>query len=161
LAGLEFRPGKPKMKHPGTFNANPLSAAAGTTALRIVSDGSPCRKANEMGELLRRRLNELFERRGIDWVVYGEFSGFKFLPRYSGPRPEDGSFVPYQGAAERLEAPVDRRLVHLFRCGMLLGGVDLPGLGGMTTAAHSERDVARTVEAVAGTLELLAAEGLV
>src|SRR5262249_8601107 len=29
LAALEFRPGKPKMKHPGTFNANPLSAAAG------------------------------------------------------------------------------------------------------------------------------------
>src|SRR5262249_35598690 len=28
LAGIEIRPGKPKMKHPGTFNANPLSAAA-------------------------------------------------------------------------------------------------------------------------------------
>src|SRR5262249_5680760 len=25
LAAIEFRPGKPKMKHPGTFNANPLS----------------------------------------------------------------------------------------------------------------------------------------
>src|SRR5262249_5137740 len=34
LAGLESRPGKPKMKHPGTFNANPLSAAAGIATLR-------------------------------------------------------------------------------------------------------------------------------
>src|SRR5262249_42945175 len=32
LAGLEARPGKAKMKHPGTFNANPLSAAAGRAA---------------------------------------------------------------------------------------------------------------------------------
>src|SRR5262249_45044621 len=39
LAGLEFRPGKPKMKHPGTFNANPLSAAAGIAALGVVSTG--------------------------------------------------------------------------------------------------------------------------
>ena len=31
---LDFRPGKPKMKHPGTFNANPLSAAAGITTLQ-------------------------------------------------------------------------------------------------------------------------------
>ena len=38
LAGMEFRPGKPKMKHPGTFNANPLSAAAGVATLQIVAD---------------------------------------------------------------------------------------------------------------------------
>ena len=30
LAYIEPRPGKPKMKHPGTYNANPLSAAAGS-----------------------------------------------------------------------------------------------------------------------------------
>ena len=35
LAALEFRPGKPKMKHPGTFNANPLSAAAGVATLAL------------------------------------------------------------------------------------------------------------------------------
>src|SRR5207237_1354495 len=43
LAALEFRPGKPKMKHPGTFNANPLSAAAGVAALRVVATGEPSR----------------------------------------------------------------------------------------------------------------------
>src|SRR5262249_5704284 len=47
LAQLEFRPGKPKMRHPGTFNANPLSAAAGVAALGLVATGEPCRKANE------------------------------------------------------------------------------------------------------------------
>ena len=36
-----------KMKHPGTYNANPLSAAAGCAALSLVATGEPCRKANE------------------------------------------------------------------------------------------------------------------
>ena len=87
LAGLEFRPGKPKMKHPGTFNANPLSAAAGVAALRIVADGRTVPQANDMARLLRQRLNALFQTLGVDWVVYGEFSGFKLLPRYQGPPP--------------------------------------------------------------------------
>ena len=42
--------------------------------------------------------------------------------------------------------------------GMLLHGVDFFGMGGMTTAAHTEEDVERTVAAVAGTLELLEGE---
>ncbi len=43
---------------------------------------------------------------------------------------------------------------------MLLHGVDLTGLSGMTTAAHTEADVEQTIAAVAGTLDLLRAEGL-
>jgi glutamate-1-semialdehyde 2,1-aminomutase len=160
LAALEFRAGKAKMKHPGTFNANPLSAAAGVAALRIVADGEPCRRANEMGRLLRRRLNELFASSGVPWVCYGEFSGFKLLPNYDGPRPDGDDFVPYGGSLEMLEQPKDRRLIHAFRCAMLLNGIDLPGLNGMTSAAHSASDVERTVQAVSGALDLLREEGL-
>jgi hypothetical protein len=38
---------------------------------------------------------------------------------------------------------------------MLLNGVDLPGLAGMTGAAHTEADVEKTVAAVGRTLEML------
>jgi glutamate-1-semialdehyde 2,1-aminomutase len=160
LAALDFRPGRPKMKHPGTFNANPLSAAAGAVTLRLVADGEPCRRATEMGRLLRHRLNALFADREVNWVAYGDFSGFKVLPRYQGPQPTTDDFVPYGGNVDQLDGPRDVRLVHAFRCGMLLHGVDLPGLGGMTMAAHTEADVEQTVAAVAGTLDLLEAEGL-
>jgi glutamate-1-semialdehyde 2,1-aminomutase len=155
LAGLEFRPGRPKMKHPGTFNANPLSAVAGIATLKRVATGEPCRRANEMGRLLRAKLNTLFADRGADWVAYGEFSGFKLLAGYQGPRPTGDDFIPHGGDPGRLEGVVDRKLVHAFRCAMLLGGVDLPGLGGMTTAAHTEADVEQTVAAVSGALDLL------
>jgi glutamate-1-semialdehyde 2,1-aminomutase len=68
--------------------------------------------------------------------------------------------VPYNSALDKLDAPRNPRLVHAFRRGMLLNGVDLPGLGGMTTAAHTEADVERTVTAVGATLDALE-QGLV
>jgi glutamate-1-semialdehyde 2,1-aminomutase len=160
LAGLEFRPGKPKMKHPGTFNANPLSAAAGVATLQLVATGAANRKANDTARLLRERLNILFAERDLPWVAYGEFSGFKLLPGYRGPRPASDDFIPYEGDALKIDVPVDPRLRHAFRVGMLLHGVDLPGLSGMTTAAHTEADVDETVAAVTATVEALREEGL-
>jgi glutamate-1-semialdehyde 2,1-aminomutase len=156
MAALEFRPGQKKMKHPGTFNANPLSASAGIATLELVANGEPCRRANEIARQLREKLNTLFAERNLPWVAYGEFSGFRLVPNYMGPRPYDDSFIPYGGAYEKLEVAQDRSLVHAFRKGMLLHGVDLTGLGGMTMAAHSEHDVTRTVAAVEATLALMA-----
>src|SRR5579871_6413919 len=95
---IAFRPGKPKMRHPGTFNANPLSAAAGITTLQIVADGEPCRRANAIAQQLRQRLNDLFAQRGENWVAYGEFSNCRLLPSYEGPRPTSDDFIPYGGA---------------------------------------------------------------
>ena len=157
MAALGFRPGQRKMKHPGTFNANPLSAAAGIAALEMVSTGEPCRQANEIGLQLRRGLNALFARREVPWLAYGEFSSFRLIPDYAGPWPSDDSFLPYGGAFEKLEVAQNRTLVHSFRKAMLLNGVDLPGLAGMTTAAHTQRDVEQTVKAVEASLALLAA----
>jgi glutamate-1-semialdehyde 2,1-aminomutase len=160
LAAIEFRAGKGKMKHPGTFNANPLSAAAGVAALQEVASGEPCRRANASAKDLRQRLNALFEERGIRWAAYGDFSAVRLLPDYDGPPLRDEA-VPYDGDLHRLSVAPNARLRSAFRQGMLLHGVDLPGLSGMTTAAHSEADIEETVRAVAGTLELLQGEGLV
>jgi glutamate-1-semialdehyde 2,1-aminomutase len=152
---IAYRPGKLKMKHPGTFNANPLSAAAGVATLERVATGEPGNHANAMGRLLRSRLNELFSKRDASWVAYGEFSGFRMLPHYHGPRPDRDIFIPYNGALDKLDAPRPTEFVHAFRLGMLLHGVDLPGFSGMTTAAHTNADVDRTVAAVAQTLDWL------
>ena len=160
LEYLEFRPGKPKMRHPGTFNANPLSAAAGIATLEIVADGDACRRANDAAQQLRQRLNELFAERGDPWIAYGEFSGVKLLPAYQGPRPTSDDFVPFDGALDKLSGAKNPRLPHAFRQGMLLHGVDLPGLAMMTMAAHTDTDIEQTIAAVAGTLDLLREEGL-
>ncbi len=155
LALLEFRPGKPKMKHPGTFNANPLSAAAGIATLKLVSGGEPCRKANDTAAVLRRKLNDLFAERDLNWICYGEFSRFSLVPNYEGPRPERDDFVPFNGDYQKLHAPAAGKLAHAFRCAALLNGVDFMGLRGIVMASHTDEEIERTVKAVGLTVEML------
>lgn len=155
LAPLEFRPGKEKMRHPGTFNANPLSASAGIATLQLVAEGQACTRANAAARQLRQRLNALFAERNAPWIAYGEFSAFKLLPGYQGPRPTSDDFLPYGGDLAKLDGGTNPKLVHVFRQAMLLHGVDLMGLGGMTTAAHTETDIEQTIAAVSQTLDLL------
>src|SRR5207249_8303523 len=117
LAFIEPRPGKPKMKHPGTYNANPLSAAAGVAALKRVATGEPGRKANAAGRQLRNRLNELFEARDWPWVAYGDFSMVRVIPNYRGQRPKadagdaDG-LVPFGGDLNALDGPKNTRQLY-------------------------------------------------
>ena len=154
MASLEHRSAR-KMRHPGTFNANPLSAAAGVAALQIVATGEPCRKANESARKLRQKLNALFAERGSNWVAYGDFSGWRLLPNYEGTRPQGDDFVPYGGDVHKLDAPRNMKLHMAFRQAMLLNGVDVWGLSGMTSLAHGEAEVERTIAAVAATLDLV------
>jgi glutamate-1-semialdehyde 2,1-aminomutase len=160
LEHVEFRPGKPKMKHPGTFNANPLSAAAGCATLEIVSTGEACKQATAVGQALRTGINRKLAEQGSNWVAYGEFSGVKLLPKYDGPRPTGDDFIPYGGDHVKLDGPKDRKLMHAFRCGMLMHGVDLPGYGMWTSAMHSKADIDKTIDAVARTVALLKEEKL-
>jgi glutamate-1-semialdehyde 2,1-aminomutase len=155
LSAIEKRPGKPKMNHPGTFNGNPLSAAAGITALKRVATGALCDHANRMATLLRKKLNDLFADRDLPWAAYGDFSLVHLFPNYRGPRPTSDDFIPLDGRVDQLDAPKDPTFLHAFRQAMLLNGVDLPGKGLFLTAAHTPADVETTVAAVAAAVELV------
>jgi len=166
LAYIEPRPGKPKMKHPGTYNANPLSAAAGVAVLKQIATGEPCKLANAAGRLLRNELNELFESRNWPWVSYGDFSMVRVVPNYTGERPkatsnDNDGFVPYGGDVNALDGPKNMKLVNALRQAMFLNGVDWWGLAGMTCAAHSNDIINATVKAFEVSIETLMAEGLV
>lgn len=159
---LEFdNPRGIKMKHPGTYNANPLSAAAGIAALSVIRDGSACEQASSTAAEIRSRLNELFARRNVNWVAYGDYSVVKIHPEYDGPRPDSADFIPWNGDWKKLDRTFDRRLSHAFRCALLLGGVDWMGWNGNLTAAHSAADIEQTVLAFDQALDLLRADGLV
>lgn len=150
-----------KMRHPGTYNGNPLSAAAGAAALEVVATGEPSRIANARAASLRADLNDLFRQKDVDWIAYGDFSAIKILPEYAGPRPDEDDYVPCDNRVEILDRKFDSRLSHAFRCALLLGGVDWMGWGGMTCAAHSEEDLEQTVAAFSRAIDLLRADGLV
>jgi glutamate-1-semialdehyde 2,1-aminomutase len=165
LAFIEPRPGKPKMKHPGTYNANPLSASAGVATLKRIASGEPCSKANAAGRLLRNELNELFESRNWPWVAYGDFSIVKVLTNYSGERPrtdagDNDGLVPLGGDVNALDGPKNMKQVYSLRQAMLLNGVDWWGLAGMTSCEHTSEVIAHTVKVFEASVEALVAEGL-
>lgn len=147
LAAIEVRPNHAKMRHPGTFNGNPLSAAAGVTALKRVASGIPTAHANAKAAQLRHKLNAAFAQRRVNWVAYGDFSLVHLCPNYTGPAPDGDDFVPYDGSVGKLDAPKNPRLVHLFRQAMLIHGVDLPGMGMFLTACHTDDDIDKTAYA--------------
>lgn len=149
-----------KMKHPGTYNGNPLSAAAGIAALSIVADGRPCRIANEMAARLRNALNELFAKKSASWVAYGDFSAIKIHPLYDGAPLADDDAIPYENDYRKLDCKFDATLSHAFRCALLLGGVDWMGWAGSTSSAHGDDDIDRTVSAFSHAIDLLRDDAL-
>src|SRR5882757_928287 len=83
--------GKEKIAHQGTFNANPVSAAAGIATLEILSTTDACERANAYGATLRTKMNEVLEDEHVKWAVHGSYSGMHI---YTNPNGDD--IVPSQ-----------------------------------------------------------------
>ncbi|MHC4879469.1 MAG: aspartate aminotransferase family protein [Planctomycetota bacterium] len=144
-----------KMKHPGTYNANPLSASAGVAALDLVATGDPSRQASEAAAAVRTALNQVFADKSARMIAYGDFSAIKIHPDYDGPRSTSPDFIPFDRDWRQLDRSFDKPLGHAFRCALLLGGVDWMGWAGSTSLAHDDRDVDQTATAFAQAIDLL------
>ena len=149
-----------KIAHPGTFNANPLSAAAGVAALEIVGTTDACARANRYGEELRRRLNEVFEDERVPWAAYGTFSMFHLFTNPDHVTITPTRFDPLAQPAESLAGNRQAAIVHKLRLAMMLNGVDLSGSpGGLASATHGEPELEDTVKALQSAIRLLRQEG--
>jgi glutamate-1-semialdehyde 2,1-aminomutase len=144
--------GKEKIGHPGTFNANPVSAAAGIAALSILAETDAVAVASARAAELRAQINEVLEEEGVPWAVYGTFSGFHLFmnPHNRAIRP-----TAFDAAACSMEELKDqpRHLAARLRLALLVQGIDGNGrIGGFLSATHTEDDVS---EAAAGWREAL------
>ncbi|MCL5108358.1 MAG: aminotransferase class III-fold pyridoxal phosphate-dependent enzyme [Chloroflexi bacterium] len=159
LAPLEYKkePGHQRMYHPGTFNANPISAAAGVAALRIVGTGEPHKTANASAGQLRKRLNEAIDERQASACVYGETS---IIHTYIGPCERIGSCDRSLCTNDPARLKGMRAISGGLRRALLANGVDFIGAMALVSATHGPREVEETALAFAKTLDLLLAEGL-
>lgn len=138
--------------HPGTFNANPVSAAAGVAALSIVETDEPIRVADKVADELRSELNRVLSESGTPGLIYGESSGFHI---YLGDVPD--STEERERALAQMRGPAAKSV----RVAMLAQGVDLISSGGMLSSAHTPDDVDITVTAFRKALKELVASGVV
>ncbi|MSO76583.1 MAG: aminotransferase class III-fold pyridoxal phosphate-dependent enzyme [Alphaproteobacteria bacterium] len=149
-----------KVQHQGTFNANPVSAAAGAKTLEIIGTSDACARANDYGERLRAGLNRMLAEEKMHWAAYGTFSGFHIYlnqDRRADVKPEtfDPLTIPYDTLKNAPQA-----LVHKLHLALIVNGVDIPSRpGGIVSATHSEADLAHTIHAFREAVRMLRADG--
>lgn len=137
---------KNKIRHNGTFNANPLSAIAGITTLQHLQDGSVSAQVCSMAEQLVHGINTLFRKHELrGWAAYCDGSIFHIV---AGVEPD---FAP--GELPALDAASfkrggDARKLALLRMALINHGVDLMrGRSGFLSKAHSSEDIATALKA--------------
>jgi glutamate-1-semialdehyde 2,1-aminomutase len=147
-----------RVYHPGTFNANPLSAAAGVAALRIVATGEPHRLANAAATELRQRMNEAIDERRGEACVYGDAS---ILHVYVGPCDKRGNCDRSLCTNDpALLKGMPRAVAGGLRRSLLINGCDFIGAAALVSSAHAAREVDETAAAFARALDLMMEDDL-
>ncbi|MEI7713152.1 MAG: aminotransferase class III-fold pyridoxal phosphate-dependent enzyme [Rhodospirillales bacterium] len=156
---VSARTGKEKIQHQGTFNANPVSAAAGTAALTVIAETDASDRASATAAMLRDAVNAVFAAENVGWGMYGTFSGFHTFMGAPGVTVAPGAFAPEtQPMAVLKSQPAG--LSHKLRLALLVNGVDVNGrIGGFVSATHTADDVAHTAGAFREAVRMLKAEG--
>ena len=132
-----------RVTHYGTFNASPLSAAAGIATLQNLADGTAIAHADQLAEKLRTDWDAVLEKHQLAGYVYGEASMFH---------------VYFETDRARIESAQRREDLHTTEAALLKGmpaslicdyqrqlrlrGIDLmSSTGGVLSAAHANHDV--------------------
>lgn len=153
------RAGREKIGHPGTYNANPVSAAAGIACLGILADTDACAQAAAMAGLLRGRLNAMLARARVGWAAYGTSSGFHLFMNTRRRLVDPLAFDPYEVGMSELKAQPGELLRRL-RLALLVHGVDVNGrIGGFLSTTHTEADVDAAVAGFQAAIGMLREEG--
>ena len=145
-----------RIAHNGTFNANPLSAAAGTVALDLIMNTNVTETANAMGQRLKDGLNDLLTRMEVPGCASG-IASLIFLRLGADHECDKGVCImtPEQ-TAQAHNAHRDGQFV----LSMLNNGVHATTRFIMS-AAHREQDVDETVDATERALTELRQSGLI
>jgi glutamate-1-semialdehyde 2,1-aminomutase len=160
MQSLEFKPDDPewnrfhRINHPGTFNANPLSAAAGIAMLQIAATGEPQDYISKLGRELTIAMNQVIADLGIeDSCVYGDGPIWHIMLGRGAKANPDGTLVPGSADTLTLRTANKPEVKAALQSGMMRRGVDLmSGHAGIMSTAHTQGDLDQTVEAFEATL---------
>ena len=154
--------GREKIGHQGTFNANPVSAAAGIATLQILASTDACAKASAFGTAVRAAMNDVLEDEQVPWAVYGSDSVLHIYTNPDGDAIVPARFDAVNYVARMIGKTKPDPMPAKVRMGMLVNGVDLTtGPAGWISAVHGAEEMAVTIEAFRATIRALKREGAV
>ena len=128
-----------KVFQAGTFNAHPVTMAAGYATIEVLETGEPYRVAREAAEKIVRALDDLASRSGLDYTINHVESMFQiFFHRGPVLRPED--------AAASNRQLYQRLHVELLERGVFITPSQMEAV--FTSAAHTREAVEETLQAL-------------
>jgi glutamate-1-semialdehyde 2,1-aminomutase len=140
----------------GTFNAQPVTAAAGIATLEAIATGEVNARADAMADRLKEGLNEAFIRNEVTGHAHGIASIIHVNLGAECSCGRDLCSMSYQ----QIYDTMPQRTTQALRRAMLVNGVDI--MGGrafLVSSSHDEEVVDRTLEAFSQSLKDLREEG--
>ncbi len=157
-----FNPKTPlerRIRHTGTWNANPLLCSAGVTACKLYLDGEPQKRAYELGVYLRDQGNKVLKKLNISGRLYGR----SIVHLYLGPidyEPSDPNLPPTKDVKKIINPAMvtlrSQLCLHLLQRGIATLGARFFVL----SAAHTKEDIEQTIDAFGSALDDIVAEGI-
>ena len=152
--------GREKIAHQGTYNSNPLCAAAAIATLSLIEREDICGRAERTATEIRDGLRRIVIEEGVPWGIYGEASTFQIFQNPKGIPLDPATFDPVKLGFAGLKGAKDPSLAHRLRIAMITNGVDLMGApGGLVSAVHGPEEISRTLEAFRKSVRAMKAEG--
>ncbi|HYJ11953.1 MAG TPA: aspartate aminotransferase family protein [Thermomicrobiales bacterium] len=144
----------------GTYNANPLAAAAGFAALVKCADPAVQAHCDDLAASVRTGINQVIANLDIPAFAWGESSVFHVAVGENATNLEPADLHTPKGVStEFLKASGGSTLGMAFEIGMLLEGVHVFHSGGLLSTRHTNEDVDATIAATERVLTQLREEG--
>ena len=146
-----------RVYHPGTFNANPLSAVAGATCLELIGTQPINQQADLMAMRLKKGLNDVLGKMEVTGHAYGIASMIHFVLSDCDCDREVCTL-----AHDDIKKAIALPAMTSIKRGLQNCGVDLMGKNAfLVSATHSEKEIDSTLGAFEQALRSVREEGLI
>ncbi len=130
-----------RVHHFGTFNANPITAAAGLATLKIVETGLPQKESDSLGKILIKKGNEIIKDLGLNSLLYGDSSIFHFFLQGPNQNQVDTEELLSQPNTGVLKG-IPKVIVSNFQVKLREKGINLFSYtGGVVSSSHTKKDI--------------------
>jgi len=150
-----------RISHPGTFNANPLCAAAGNACLGLILEGKVHPRINRIGRKLRAGLNDSFEDAGVSGLAWGTTDSITYVGIGMSEEYLEVSsindFLRFQLMMKALNQFMTKNLGKM----LINKGIHPMGSRFILSIAHNDQDIHLTLEKFEESLKDLKAKGLI
>ena len=146
-----------RIPHPGTFNANPLSAVAGATCLEMIATQPINERADTMAARLKSGLNDIFAKMEVAGHAHGTASLIHLIMK-DCDCDRQLCTMPHQEIKDATSSPVPPQMKRA----LLNAGVDMMGRGSfIVSSTHQDEHIDRTLAAFEEVLSAMRRDGVV